>query len=134
MVFNLCIHKCKPTPIRKPILNPHPPPNSFKMSSVEPIDVVALRKKFQQAGQSHVFHFWDDLSPSDQGALLEQLAELDVERVNAIYKRALEGEEENIEKREREHYCYIHDEIDGERGEELGHSLRSYGSRNRRRK
>lgn len=63
-------------------------------SSVEPVDVVALRKKFEKAGQSHVFHFWDDLSPADQGALVEQLQELDVDRVNAVYKRALEGEEE----------------------------------------
>ena len=59
-----------------------------------PVDVVALRKKFDQAGQGHVFRFWDDLTPAQQGDLVNQLDRLDVERVNDVYTRALQGEEE----------------------------------------
>lgn len=63
-------------------------------SSLEPIDVVALRKKYEAAGQSHVFKFWDDLSPEEQGEFVNQLSKLDVERVNEVYKTAIEGEKE----------------------------------------
>lgn len=58
------------------------------------VDVVALRKKFQNAGQEHVLQFWDDLAPEQQGQLVEQLNALDVDRVNDVYKRALQGEED----------------------------------------
>jgi UDP-N-acetylglucosamine/UDP-N-acetylgalactosamine diphosphorylase len=63
-------------------------------SSIEPVDIVKLRKKYDAAGQSHVFRFWDDLSPQDQGKYLSQLTNLDVERVNQVYKTAIEGERE----------------------------------------
>lgn len=62
-------------------------------ASVEPVDIVALRKKFEQADQAHVLTFWDDLTPDQQGELVEQLSGLDVERVNDVYRCALQGEE-----------------------------------------
>lgn len=58
------------------------------------IDIGKLRNTFQAAGQDHVFAFWDDLSPEDQGSFAKQLQALDVERVNAIYRKAIEGEKE----------------------------------------
>lgn len=63
-------------------------------ASTAPVDVVALRSAFEAAGQGHVFAFWDTLAPEHQGQLAEQLDKLDVGRVNNVYKRALEGEEE----------------------------------------
>ena len=63
-------------------------------SASSQIDVVALRKKFQAAGQGHVFQFWDDLTLEDQGTYLHQLSALDVERVNEVYKTAIEGEKD----------------------------------------
>ncbi|CED83573.1 UDP-N-acetylglucosamine pyrophosphorylase [Phaffia rhodozyma] len=52
----------------------------------------SLRNLYQKAGQDHVFTFYDTLSPSDQTALLAQLEELDVERVNRIHAQALQAE------------------------------------------
>jgi UDP-N-acetylglucosamine/UDP-N-acetylgalactosamine diphosphorylase len=62
--------------------------------AMEPVDIVALRKRYNAADQSHVFRFWDDLSPQDQGKYLTQLTNLNVERVNDVYKTAIEGEKE----------------------------------------
>lgn len=64
------------------------------MASSTMIDVVALRKRYESAGQSHVFQFWDDLSPEDQAKYLTQLSSLDIERVNTVYKTAIESEKE----------------------------------------
>ncbi|PWN26814.1 nucleotide-diphospho-sugar transferase [Jaminaea rosea] len=61
------------------------------------IDVGALRNKYEKAGQEHLFAFWDEISPEEQGNLAKQLSQLDVERVNAIYKRAVQGEKEAAE-------------------------------------
>ncbi|CAO1618474.1 unnamed protein product [Parajaminaea phylloscopi] len=64
------------------------------MAGQDFIDVGKLRNRYQAAGQEHVFAFWDDLAPEDQGALARQLQALDVDRVNAIYQRAIQGEKE----------------------------------------
>lgn len=48
-----------------------------------------LRKQYAAAGQSHVFSFYDRLPPSDQAALLAQLDDIDVHRVNRIYQNAV---------------------------------------------
>jgi UDP-N-acetylglucosamine/UDP-N-acetylgalactosamine diphosphorylase len=52
----------------------------------------ALRAKYEAAGQGHVLTFYPTLEPAQQQALLKQLAALDVERVNRIYRRAVESE------------------------------------------
>ena len=61
------------------------------------IDIGALRNRYAAAGQDHLFHFWDDLTPEDQGSLAKQLQQLDVDRVNAVYTRAIAGEKEAAE-------------------------------------
>ncbi|KXN88854.1 UDP-N-acetylhexosamine pyrophosphorylase [Leucoagaricus sp. SymC.cos] len=51
-----------------------------------------LLKRYEAAGQGHLFKFWSSLSPADQKALAAQLEALDVERVNRIYKKAVSEE------------------------------------------
>ncbi|KAJ3101707.1 UDP-N-acetylglucosamine pyrophosphorylase [Phlyctochytrium planicorne] len=51
-------------------------------------DVEALKAKFTQAGQGHVFHFWDSLSAAERTTLVSHLKEIDVDRVNNIFKVA----------------------------------------------
>jgi UDP-N-acetylglucosamine/UDP-N-acetylgalactosamine diphosphorylase len=64
------------------------------MASSSPVDIEALRSRYTAAGQAHLFTFWDDLSASEQSSLAQQLSALDVERVNQVYAKALEGEKE----------------------------------------
>lgn len=52
----------------------------------------ALKAKYEAAGQGHVLTFYPTLEPAQQQTLLKQLAGLDVERVNRIYKHAVESE------------------------------------------
>ena len=54
--------------------------------------VETVRAKFDAAGQSHVFKFWDKLSPTEQNDLLKQLSALDIDRVNRVFKKAIEAE------------------------------------------
>ncbi len=56
-----------------------------------------LRKRYETAGQGHLFAFWDDLSESERGALRAQLEALDIERVNRIYNKAVSSEKEIAE-------------------------------------
>lgn len=53
-----------------------------------------LRQKYEAAGQSHLFHFWPQLSESERVALQSQLESLDIERVNRIYAKAISSEKE----------------------------------------
>ncbi|KAI8377415.1 nucleotide-diphospho-sugar transferase [Radiomyces spectabilis] len=53
----------------------------------------ALKAKFQQAGQGHVFTFFEQLDVKEQEALFQQLSELDVQRLNQIYTKAIQGAE-----------------------------------------
>jgi len=52
-------------------------------------DLEHLRKEYAAAGQSHVFTFYDKLSPAEQTKLLNQLKDIDVHRVNRIYANAV---------------------------------------------
>lgn len=62
-------------------------------SKVAPsLDVTELRATYEGAGQGHVFEFWDKLSPVDQAQFADQLASIDVARVNRIYKNAVSAE------------------------------------------
>ena len=56
-------------------------PNSTRLTE--------LRGLYDSAGQSHVFTFYDSLTPSEQDSLLEQLAGIDIHRVNRIYRNAV---------------------------------------------
>lgn len=51
--------------------------------------VAEVRAAYQAAGQGHVFTFYDKLSPGDQQALIKQLIDIDVHRVNSIFQRAV---------------------------------------------
>ncbi len=48
-----------------------------------------LRDLYDSAGQSHVFTFYDSLTPSEQSSLLDQLSGIDIHRVNRIYRNAV---------------------------------------------
>lgn len=50
--------------------------------------VDQLKSKFQAAGQAHVFAFWDKLTEGEKTKLYKQLSELDVDRINRIFKKA----------------------------------------------
>lgn len=66
------------------------------ISSLLPVnetELIALRERFEANGQGHVFNFFDDLEIEGQVKLLNQLLEVDVERVNQIYLKAVEGAE-----------------------------------------
>ncbi|EPQ60445.1 nucleotide-diphospho-sugar transferase [Gloeophyllum trabeum ATCC 11539] len=56
--------------------------------------IDALRKRYEAAGQGHVFHFWPKLSETERAALVKQLESLDIERVNHIYQNAIRAEKE----------------------------------------
>ncbi|WVQ81305.1 hypothetical protein IAT38_003428 [Cryptococcus sp. DSM 104549] len=58
-------------------------------TSPDPAQLSKLRALYDAAGQSHVFAFYDTLSPADRTALLAQLASIDVNRVNRIYTNAV---------------------------------------------
>lgn len=51
-----------------------------------------LKQKYEAAGQSQVFHFLSKLDASQQQKLLKQLSEIDIDRVNRVYQRAIEAE------------------------------------------
>lgn len=53
-----------------------------------------LKSRYQTAGQSQVFAFWDTLSRDEQDSLSTQLEAIDVDRVNAIYNTAVAAEKE----------------------------------------
>ena len=49
------------------------------------------RKKYQDAGQSHVFRFLDVSSPEERKALIDQASKIDVTRVNNIYAATMKA-------------------------------------------
>jgi UDP-N-acetylglucosamine/UDP-N-acetylgalactosamine diphosphorylase len=66
-------------------------------ASPDPAQLAKLRQLYEYAGQSHVFTFYDTLSPSEQSSLLAQLASIDVERVNRIYRNAVSASTPPVE-------------------------------------
>lgn len=53
-----------------------------------------LKEKYEKAGQSQVLHFWSELSEPQQVALADQLAALDIERVNRVFAKAIQSEKD----------------------------------------
>ncbi|WVF65317.1 hypothetical protein IAT40_000043 [Kwoniella sp. CBS 6097] len=51
--------------------------------------VAKVKETYTSAEQGHVFTFFDKLSPTEQSALIAQLADIDVDRVNRIYTNAV---------------------------------------------
>ncbi|KIM47525.1 hypothetical protein M413DRAFT_439192 [Hebeloma cylindrosporum] len=58
--------------------------------------IDTLQKRYEAAGQGHVFKFWSKLTQKEQGDLKNQLEELNIERVNRIYSKAVASEGEAI--------------------------------------
>ncbi|KAI8915199.1 nucleotide-diphospho-sugar transferase [Powellomyces hirtus] len=50
----------------------------------------SLRQKFTAAGQGHVFQFWDILSAAEREELVKNLARVDVDRINRIFRKAMD--------------------------------------------
>ncbi|KAG8986668.1 UDP-N-acetylglucosamine pyrophosphorylase [Tulasnella sp. JGI-2019a] len=57
---------------------------------------TALKQLFQSAGQDHLFQFWPELSKPEQANLCNQLKSLDVNRVNRIWKTAVDAEKAGL--------------------------------------
>jgi hypothetical protein len=62
------------------------------MSTPSADQVQQLRRTYDQAGQGHVFTFWDKLSSQEQSNLFHQLSSIDPNRVNSIHKSSLQAE------------------------------------------
>lgn len=58
------------------------------------MSIDTLRKRYEEAGQGHLFNFWLKLSPAEQEELKTQLEALNIERVNRIYAKAVSSEAE----------------------------------------
>lgn len=54
------------------------------------LDYTAIKTKFEEANQGHVFNFYEALSSTQQQELLSQLNQIDPNFVNSIYKKAIE--------------------------------------------
>ncbi|WFD33095.1 hypothetical protein MSPP1_004152 [Malassezia sp. CBS 17886] len=56
-------------------------------------DTKALRERYAEAGQDHVFSFWDKLSEAERGGLVQQLQRIDPVRLNDTVKAAFAADE-----------------------------------------
>ena len=54
----------------------------------------SLRQRYEAAGQGHLLHFWPKLSETERKALSTQLEDLDIERVNRVYKKAISADKD----------------------------------------
>ncbi|KAG9087083.1 UDP-N-acetylglucosamine pyrophosphorylase [Ceratobasidium sp. 370] len=59
-----------------------------------PNTYAALKEKYEKAGQSQVLSFWSQLPEAEQVSLSNQLAALDIERVNRVFAKAIESEKD----------------------------------------
>ncbi|KAG9126606.1 UDP-N-acetylglucosamine pyrophosphorylase [Ceratobasidium sp. 392] len=55
---------------------------------------AVLKEKYEKAGQSQVLNFWPQLSEAEQVSLSNQLAALDIERVNRVFAKAIQSEKD----------------------------------------
>lgn len=53
-----------------------------------PEKVAALKARFEAAGQSHVFAFWEQLSEAEKTGLYSQLSSIDPKYCNDIFAKA----------------------------------------------
>jgi UDP-N-acetylglucosamine/UDP-N-acetylgalactosamine diphosphorylase len=56
--------------------------------------VDTIRDRYQAAGHDHLFTFWSTLEEPERKSLSRQLENLDINRVNRIYKKAIASEKE----------------------------------------
>lgn len=74
-------------------------------------DVAALRKKYEQAGQGHLFTYWDKLNEQEKEALHAQLSALDVDRVNRIFHKAVTSDSPTDATAPREQVAPLPDDV-----------------------
>ncbi|KAI9300733.1 UDP-N-acteylglucosamine pyrophosphorylase 1 [Cunninghamella echinulata] len=67
---------------------------TVELISKSNIDVATLKAKFDHLGQGHVFQFYQELDEAQQESLLKQLNDIDVERLNGIYEKAIQASED----------------------------------------
>ncbi|KAI8342050.1 nucleotide-diphospho-sugar transferase [Chlamydoabsidia padenii] len=60
-------------------------------TSLSPSEFSALKTKYEECGQGHVFQFYDELTTEEQGSFVEQLLAINVERLNDIYAKAVQA-------------------------------------------
>ena len=61
------------------------------------MSIESLRQRYETAGQGHLLQFWSQFSEGERTQLQAQLDNLDIERVNRIYKKAVSAEKEAAE-------------------------------------
>ncbi|PFH52257.1 hypothetical protein AMATHDRAFT_74318 [Amanita thiersii Skay4041] len=59
------------------------------------MSIDRLRSRYEAAGQGHVFKFWNTLPETERTELIAQLQDLNIERVNRIYRKAMLYEAES---------------------------------------
>ncbi|KAM0719971.1 hypothetical protein Q7P37_004106 [Cladosporium fusiforme] len=62
-------------------------------------DFTELKQKYEKAGQGHVFQYWEELKPEEQGAIYQQLQPIDPEHINKITEKALNPPAETEEEK-----------------------------------
>ena len=62
-------------------------------------DFNELKQKYEKAGQGHVFQYWEELKPAEQGAIYKQLEPIDPEHINKITETALNPPAETDEEK-----------------------------------
>ncbi len=50
----------------------------------------ALAQRLAEAGQSHLLHFWNELSPAERADLTHDLQGMDFQEINGFFKNAME--------------------------------------------
>lgn len=58
------------------------------MTREQNLDHEALRKKFEAAGQGHLFRFWNELSPEQRAQFAQQLAMIDLPAIGYAFRSA----------------------------------------------
>ncbi len=60
-------------------------------------DHQRLKEAFEQAGQGHVFRFWNSLNESQREHLARQAAEIDLEEINRLVDIHIRSEQEQVD-------------------------------------
>ena len=66
-----------------------PGDSSMHLKPPAPEEVAVVRQKYKEQAQSHVFAYWDTLSPEQQAQLYNQLLNIDPARLSAIIEEVL---------------------------------------------
>lgn len=62
------------------------------------MDIRRIVQKLEAAGQSHLLQFWDNLSPEEQGDLMQDLESMDLAEINGFFAAAMVSSQASGEK------------------------------------